>query len=375
MGSLLLFLGEGGVPVELSSDATVLDLIAAARKAVSWRCGVHFEGKALRDYEAALADVGLSQEVKVDLAPLSDAEEREEDKWLTKRLIKAVEEVDESAVKDALALGAKATARKTTREGRHGPDRSLTILEVAVRLGHLGVIKLLCDSGADVNEPSQDGRHHTSPLDGAIHRGALDIVKLFCERGASVDLVYMGVAPLHMVVMRNLNIQYIPDAEEVRYQMMEVLSEGPSAFTGRTKGDLDVRCEYGNTPLHYAAENKLIPIVQLLVDKGASTDLQNHNGETPLHKVIKTVAEKYTTSAEEWGKAIRVVRVLCEKGKSADVADADGKTPADFARKLLPVPKVAKYGAEILSVLTGEDSKSPRLDAPTGGVKRKRDQQ
>lgn len=69
----------------------------------------------------------------------------------------------------------------------------------------------------------------------------------------------------------------------------------------------------GNTPLHYAADWKLPPAIEVLTEKGADPNPQNANGETPLFNGIKV---NDTT----------VIATLINKGARYDSRDYLGNT-------------------------------------------------
>lgn len=60
-----------------------------------------------------------------------------------------------------------------------------TALWVASGLGHLQVVKLLVQNGADVNHNT---KAQSSPLRAACYAGRLDIVKYLIEHGADINL-------------------------------------------------------------------------------------------------------------------------------------------------------------------------------------------
>ncbi|MBR2462030.1 MAG: ankyrin repeat domain-containing protein, partial [Spirochaetaceae bacterium] len=70
----------------------------------------------------------------------------------------------------------------------------------------------------------------------------------------------------------------------------------------------------GNTPLHYAAEWKLVNAINLLVEKGADTNARNANGETPLYNGVKMDSPA-------------VIEALVVKGAQYDIRDYLGNTP------------------------------------------------
>jgi len=93
------------------------------------------------------------------------------------------------------------------------------------RGGHLEVVKLLLEHGADPNVKNRDGK---TPLHNAASEGHLEVVKLLLERGA----------------------------------------------------DPNVKDDDGNTPLHNAAWRGHLEVVKLLLEHGADPNVQ----ETTLTK-------------------------------------------------------------------------------------------
>jgi len=52
-----------------------------------------------------------------------------------------------------------------------------------------------------------------------------------------------------------------------------------------SNGEVDAKYtdEKGRTGLHYAAHKGYFDIVEMLIEKGADVDYEDHNGETPLY--------------------------------------------------------------------------------------------
>jgi len=55
------------------------------------------------------------------------------------------------------------------------------------------------------------------------------------------------------------------------------------AMVERTQVGLEASSENNLTPLHYAADNGNLPVVQYLCGQGADKEARNEGGETPLH--------------------------------------------------------------------------------------------
>lgn len=76
----------------------------------------------------------------------------------------------------------------------------------------------------------------------------------------------------------------------------------------------------GWTPLHYAATNGNLEIIQLLLDHHAFIDAESPNGTTPL-----MMAARYGSTA--------AVKLLLEAGADTAMKNQHGLTAADFARQ------------------------------------------
>lgn len=92
----------------------------------------------------------------------------------------------------------------------------------------------------------------------------------------------------------------------------ELLNELPNLVV---QGDTDT----GNTPLHYAAQAGHLPMIELLLARGADVNAKNSFLQTPLHL------------AASWNES-SVVHRLLECGADPLAEDAEGTTPLEQAR-------------------------------------------
>uniref|UniRef100_A0A1B0F9D1 Uncharacterized protein n=1 Tax=Glossina morsitans morsitans TaxID=37546 RepID=A0A1B0F9D1_GLOMM len=134
-----------------------------------------------------------------------------------------------------------------------------TALWVASGLGHLQVVKLLVQNGADVNHNT---KAQSSPLRAACYAGRLDIVKYLIEHGADINL---GNKYNNTCIM----IAAYKGHEHVVYTLLK---------NGANPND-QALC--GATALHYAAECGHLEVCRLLLDHGARL-LANEHGLTPV---------------------------------------------------------------------------------------------
>jgi hypothetical protein len=92
------------------------------------------------------------------------------------------------------------------------------------------------------------------------------------------------------------------------------------ALLSRGENANQVGIEYNLTPLHLAALNGHLNIVELLLDNGAKTDVRDAWNCTPLHNAAGKGHED-------------VVNELVEFGANPDTETLKGKTPVDLARE------------------------------------------
>jgi uncharacterized protein len=104
-----------------------------------------------------------------------------------------------------------------------------------LNFNHLGVAKLLIDSGADLNVNSRN-KLNATPLQGAAANNWIDLARLYLARGANVNC----------------------------------------------------RSEEGGSPLHEAAGNGYLEFAKLLLEYGADVNAKDDHGRTPL-----TIALEY----------------------------------------------------------------------------------
>uniref|UniRef100_A0A8C0WK26 26S proteasome non-ATPase regulatory subunit 10 n=1 Tax=Castor canadensis TaxID=51338 RepID=A0A8C0WK26_CASCN len=147
--------------------------------------------------------------------------------------------------------------------------------------GHTHIVGFLLQLGVPVSEKDGAG---WSPLHIAASAGHEEIVKALLGKGAQVNAVNQnGCTPLHYAASKH------------RHEIAALLLEGAKALLrAAAKGNLkmvqtllrysastNIQDTEGNTPLHLACSERLEES-KLLVSQGASIDLENKEGKTPL---------------------------------------------------------------------------------------------
>jgi ankyrin repeat protein len=215
--------------------------------------------------------------------------------------VKAALEVErQSATAGALAAVAAATAADEARLAAQGgagldddtpgytellgPQGGHTALLLAVREGHLDVVRTLISAKVDVNQVSEGD--HTSPLLMAAINGQYDAAMLLLEAGANPNLASdAGATPLYGV----LNKEWAPTTrtpqpafqlqQRATYlEVMQALLKAKANPNARLKTSLwyttynrdNLRVDFaGATPFFRAAYATDVPAMKLLLAAGA----------------------------------------------------------------------------------------------------------
>jgi ankyrin repeat protein len=173
------------------------------------------------------------------------------------RMFVAARDGDASAVKSMVAR----SSALAVVEYNYTPP-----LHFAVREGHLGIVELLIDRGADV------GGYRSYPFGDAF----LTLAE---------DHEHHDVAEL---LRRRLSQQFT-----LRAGTREIIDAAQAGDLGRVRAELArdatlarASNETGDTALHRAAHNCRLDIVQLLLDAGADPDAIRGDGYRPIHLAL-----------------------------------------------------------------------------------------
>ena len=141
-------------------------------------------------------------------------------------------------------------------------DYGATPLLSAANHGNVAVVKLLLDSGANINK--QSGTEKINPLYGAVDSGHFAIVTLLIGAGANINQQNrLGETPLYCAAEKN-------------YTEIALILIKAGANANLTENG------YGMSPLHKAAVFGNVAIINALVAAGANLDRQTRSGATPL---------------------------------------------------------------------------------------------
>lgn len=185
-----------------------------------------------------------------------------------------------------LEFGANVDARDTEQ---------WTPLHAACTCGHLNLVKILVGNGADLLAVNGDGN---MPFDICEDEATLDYIETqMVERGITQEMIDQTRASTEM--------QMIADLEKL-------IASGAD--------DLNGPLENGATPLHIAAANGYLSVVQLLIEHSVDVNVCDNDRWTPLHGVACWGNEQHT----------KVVELLVEAGAQLDLKTSNDETAFDL---------------------------------------------
>ncbi|TDH71807.1 hypothetical protein CCR75_003537 [Bremia lactucae] len=198
------------------------------------------------------------------------------------------------------------------------------LLEVVAKDDLADVLDAI-NTGADLSAKNSLGQ---SPVYIAAMNGFHLILTLLLERGANANEVALdGTSPLHVACENNHN------------QAVKTLL--------RYKARVDVVANDGFTPLHHAAKQGHTEIVAILLSSRAKFDLPIRNSSTTALLLASVAGHSY------------VVEQLLDAGADPQVEDAEGNTPLHFTSR------DGNYRATYLLLTAGADPDMPNENQET----------
>jgi uncharacterized protein len=255
----------------------------------------------------------------------------------------------------------------------------MTPLLFAARDGLLGAAEVLVAAKADLNAADPNGM---TPLMMAITNNQLDVARLLVEKGADVRAAdWWGRTPLWAAVeIRNLDLRSGATENGVdrdaAFHLIEAIIARGVDVNARVKefppqrrhllglGSLEWVDFTGQTAFIRAAQSADVPVMRLLLSKGADPNIATFNGTTALMTaagVNWVVGQTFSESPARWLEAVKlclelggdvnavnemglaaahgaanrgsddIIELLAQKGARFDVPDKHGRTPLTWA--------------------------------------------
>jgi len=201
-------------------------------------------------------------------------------------------------------LEAGADATLTDRAGE-------TPLMLAARVGDPELCRMLLAHGAAVD--ARDEHFGQTPLMIAAREGHLEAARVLLDAGAAVDAQTKPEDPP----------RFIPPSESP-----EGLSRGAGIIRAGWPEGRGKRFPAGGskTPLLYAAREGHLDVARLLVERGASLELADGNGMTPL---LSSIVNASIIRVNRTGTSdhLKIAGLLLDAGANVNATDWYGQTP------------------------------------------------
>jgi ankyrin repeat protein len=192
------------------------------------------------------------------------------------------------------------------------PDRAgEPPLALAARVGEPAIAQALLAHGAAVDALDRD--FGQTPLMVAARDGHVELAKLLIDAGADVNAQTTTEEPP----------RFIPPSESP-----EGLSRGAGIIRAGWPEGRGKRFPAGGakTPLLYATRSGHLAVTQLLIERGASLELADGNGITPLINAIVN-ASIFRVNRAGVSDHLQIAHLLLDAGANVNAMDWYGQTP------------------------------------------------
>jgi ankyrin repeat protein len=241
------------------------------------------------------------------------------------QIIQAVREGDLPAIRRILDRYPELVNASTDLQQPERPSDTLAmrLIHLAIAENEADVLCLLIERGADVNARNTHGR---LPLHDCFELGRDHLVQTLLDAGAQPDVCAAAVYGMHDRLREILQ----NDPRQANDLTTGESPLGWSVYGRQTEsalilfqyGALADRPPYDESAWRPAAMVAGAAVAHILLDHGANPNWRDANGDTPLHRVLKS---RLVLDPTEF------VKVLLAAGADAGIRNAEGRSALDEA--------------------------------------------
>ena len=235
-------------------------------------------------------------------------------------------------LRTAVGIGSVSFVTLLLEKGAEATARSLCDAAGGAGTNNVAIARLLLDAGVSVDPDKGDSR---TPIGQAVERGNTEMARLLVERGADVDREHRRNSPLTIAIYNGW-----PELVEILINAGASVNQHHRLKMG---GD---RSAYGRTPLMISVERgtgisgrdnrdlrtNQLAIARTLLEAGADPNIQ----ETVEGDRGFSTSDYGLTALHHAVKAHRnpeFVKLLLEYGADPEIRTNRGKTPLDLAKR------------------------------------------
>jgi len=222
-----------------------------------------------------------------------------------------------------------------------------TPLNYAVIGKHSAAVNLLIEKGAKADIPAKDG---SLPLHDAVYFGNVEIAKALIPLTPNINQPHKHLTPLLIALKNNKNeVAKLLLEKGVNPNLPDEMGELPLHYAIKNE-DLELSMNLasvtqnlnqpgllGHTPLFIATDKRNHAMVKVLLEKGASADVADRDGNLPLHRALR-------------GNNLELVKDLIAATKTLDKSGSIDETPLLIAIKVaspMYLEMLLKAGAKL----------------------------
>jgi ankyrin repeat protein len=234
-------------------------------------------------------------------------------------LMWAVAEGHLDAARVLIDYGADVTVRSAA-----GSDA----LFFAVRRGERPLVDLLLQSGADVRRTTAGGM---SPLVVAVTNAHWDLATWLLDKGADANGGAPGGTPLHSAIrVRNPDTVALPDpapsGDSLEF-IGALIAHGANVNAPLTRGQTATFLNLtGATPFLLAAQSVDVPLMKLLIERGADPKITTKDKSTALMASAGLGYDEGRHLAWTEANSLAAVRLALDLGADVNAIDENGNT-------------------------------------------------